>query len=63
MLRNRKHFAAYIGVRDAQQIMMQIIADTEVQPVSHIAKQLNVSGQFVTIEIGDHIKEGSVSLA
>src|ERR1700704_6190995 len=46
MLRSRKQFASYIGVTEAQMLIMTIIAETQAATVGHIAKQLNVSSQF-----------------
>jgi DNA-binding MarR family transcriptional regulator len=60
MMRNRKHFAAYIGVTEAQLLMMTIIAEKKSTTVGQIAQQLNVSSQFVTIEIGDLVKKDIV---
>jgi MarR family transcriptional regulator, organic hydroperoxide resistance regulator len=60
MARNRRHFAAYIGVSEAQLLMMMIIAEMQGATVGHLAQQLNVSSQFVTIEIGDLIKKNIV---
>ena len=57
MLRSRKQFATYIGVTEAQMLMMTMIAETLGTTVSHIAKELKVSSQFVTIEIGDLVKK------
>jgi MarR family transcriptional regulator, organic hydroperoxide resistance regulator len=55
-----KHFSAYIGVSGAQQVMIQMIAETHGMTVGRIAKQLDVTSQFVTIEIGDLIKKNVV---
>jgi DNA-binding MarR family transcriptional regulator len=60
MLRNRKHFAAYIDVTDAQQVMMQMIAETHGMTIGRIAKQLHVTSQFVGIEIRELIKKNIV---
>jgi len=60
MISNRKRFAAYIGVTEAQLLMMTIIAEEQGATVGEIAKQLGVSSQFVTIEIGDLVKRGIV---
>jgi MarR family transcriptional regulator, organic hydroperoxide resistance regulator len=60
MALNRKHFAAYIGVTEAQVLMMMIIAETQDATVGHLAQQLNVSSQFVTIEIGDLVKKNII---
>jgi DNA-binding MarR family transcriptional regulator len=55
-----KHFSAYMGVSGAQQVMIQMIAETHGMTVGRIAKQLDVTSQFVTIEIGDLIKKNIV---
>jgi MarR family transcriptional regulator, organic hydroperoxide resistance regulator len=60
MLRNRKHFGAYIGVSDAQALMMTIIAETPDATVGQIAQKLEVSSQFVTTEIGDLVAKNIV---
>lgn len=60
LARNRKHFATYMGVTDAQSLMMMIIAETRGTTVGHLAQQLNVTSQFVTIEIGDLVKKNIV---
>ncbi len=56
MARHRKLFAAYIGVTEAQAVMMRIIAETQGATVGHLAQKLNVTSQFVTIEIGGLVK-------
>ena len=61
MMRNRKSFAAYIGVTEAQLLMMTIIAESRGSTVGQVAQQLNVSSQFVTIEIGTLVKKGIVA--
>lgn len=61
MLCNRKHFGAYIGVSDAQALMMTIIAETEDATVGHIAQQLEVSSQFVTTEVAHLVTKGIVA--
>jgi MarR family transcriptional regulator, organic hydroperoxide resistance regulator len=60
MLRGRKQFAAYIGVTEAKMLMMTIIAESQGATVGYIAQQLNVSSQFVTIEINDLVKRDIV---
>jgi DNA-binding MarR family transcriptional regulator len=60
LTRNRKHFAAYMGVTEAQWLMIMIIAETWASTVGQLAEQLNVSHQFVTIEIGDLVKKDVV---
>ena len=60
LARNRGHFASYAGVTDAQWLMMMIIAETRGTTVGHLAQQLNVTSQFVTIEIGNLVKKDIV---
>jgi DNA-binding MarR family transcriptional regulator len=60
MVRNRRHFGAYIGVTESQALMMMLIAETPGVTVGHIAQHLDVSSQFVTIQIGDLVKTGVV---
>jgi MarR family transcriptional regulator, organic hydroperoxide resistance regulator len=57
MLSNRKAFAAFIGMTEAQLLMITIIAEAQKATVSQIAKQLSVTSQFVTIEIGDLVRK------
>jgi MarR family transcriptional regulator, organic hydroperoxide resistance regulator len=52
MIRNREHFADFIGVTDPQFMMMSIIAEDSAATVGRIATRLGVSSQFVTTEIG-----------
>jgi MarR family transcriptional regulator, organic hydroperoxide resistance regulator len=52
MIRNREHFASYIGVTDPQFMMMSIVAEDSAATVGRIATRLGVSSQFVTTEIG-----------
>jgi len=60
MAHHRRLFAAYIGVTEAQMLMMRIIAETHGATVGHLAQDLNVTSQFVTIEIGGLVKEDVV---
>lgn len=60
MVRNRKHFAAYIGVTEAQFLIMTIIAELKTSTVSEVAQRLYVSSQFITIEVGDLVRRGIV---
>ena len=60
MAQNRKHFADYMGVTEAQAMMMMIIAETQNTTVGHLAQKLNVSSQFITIEIGNLAKKNIV---
>jgi DNA-binding MarR family transcriptional regulator len=57
---NRRHFAAYIGISEPQYLMVVVIADTSDATVSKLAAQLEVSSQFVTIEVAKLIKAGVV---
>jgi MarR family transcriptional regulator, organic hydroperoxide resistance regulator len=58
--RNRRHFGAYIGVSEAQALMMMIMSEREGVTVGSIAQQLDVTSQFVTTEIGNLVKRGIV---
>jgi MarR family transcriptional regulator, organic hydroperoxide resistance regulator len=60
MVRNREHFAAYIGVTDQQYVIMTILYETPGATVSHIANQIHVSSQFITLETGKLIKKGLI---
>jgi MarR family transcriptional regulator, organic hydroperoxide resistance regulator len=60
MVRNREHFAAYIGLTDQQYVIMTILYETPGATVSHIANQIHVSSQFITLETGKLIKKGLV---
>ncbi len=60
MTRMSKLFSAYIGVSGAQQVMIQMIAETPGMTVGHVAKKLEVTSQFITIEINDLIKKNIV---
>jgi len=51
MVRNREHFASYIGVTDPQYMMITLIAENADATVSKLAELLGVSSQFVTAEI------------
>jgi MarR family transcriptional regulator, organic hydroperoxide resistance regulator len=61
MVQNREHFAAYIGVSDAQYMMITMIAEHPGVTVGKVAELLGVSSQFVTIEITKLIKKGIVT--
>jgi MarR family transcriptional regulator, organic hydroperoxide resistance regulator len=58
---NTDHFGRYIGRNNAQFHVMIIIADTPDATVSRIAQLMNVTSQFVTIEIGKLIRDGIVA--
>jgi MarR family transcriptional regulator, organic hydroperoxide resistance regulator len=60
MVSNRRHFAAYMGVSEAQALMMFMIAETQDATVGQVAQRFNVSSQFATIEIGDLVKNDIV---
>ena len=60
MVRNREHFAAYIGVTGQQYVIMTILYETPGATVSHIANQIHVSSQFITLETGKLIKKGLI---
>jgi MarR family transcriptional regulator, organic hydroperoxide resistance regulator len=60
MLHNREHFAAYIGVTHQQYVIMTILYETPGATVSHIANQIHVSSQFITLETGKLIQKGLI---
>jgi MarR family transcriptional regulator, organic hydroperoxide resistance regulator len=60
MVHNRQHFAAYIGLTDQQYVIMTILYETPGATVSHIANQIHVSSQFITLETGKLIKKGLI---
>lgn len=60
MARFRKLMAAHIGVSEAQAVMLRIIAERQDATVGQLAQQLQVTSQFVTIEIGGLVKRGIV---
>src|SRR5215208_1796729 len=60
MARNREHFGAYIGVTDPQYVIMTFIAESPQATVGQLADQMNVSSQFVTIEVGKLIQKNIV---
>jgi len=60
MARHLKLFAAYMGVTDAQAIMMRIIAETPDATVGYLAQRLYVTSPFVTVEIGNLVKKNIV---
>src|SRR5215212_42435 len=57
MARNREHFGRYIGVTDPQYVILTLIAESAQATVGQLAERMNVSSQFVTIEIGKLIKK------
>ncbi|MFZ3354254.1 MAG: MarR family winged helix-turn-helix transcriptional regulator [Xanthobacteraceae bacterium] len=60
MARHRKLCADHIGVSEAQAIMLRMIAESQDATVGQLAQQLQVTSQFVTIEIGDLVRKGIV---
>jgi DNA-binding MarR family transcriptional regulator len=58
--RHAKLFAAYMGVTEAQTMMMRIIAETPDMTVGQLAQRLYVTSPFVTIEIGGLVKKNIV---
>ena len=58
MLKNRSHFAAYINVTDQQFMIMSLLHESPGAAVSQIAKRINVSSQFVTLETGKLVQRG-----
>jgi len=60
MAHHRKLCADHIGVSEAQAIMLRMIAESQDATVGQLAQRLQVTSQFVTIEIGDLVKEGVV---
>lgn len=61
MVRNREHFAAYIGVTDPQYLMITMIAENADATVGKVADLLGVSSQFVTVEIAKLIKKNIIA--
>jgi MarR family transcriptional regulator, organic hydroperoxide resistance regulator len=61
MVQNREHFASYLGISDAQYMMVTMIAENAGVTVGKVAELLSVSSQFVTIEITKLIKKGIVA--
>lgn len=57
---NQEHFAEYIGVSAPQLLMMRVLLDSPEATVGHIASQLEVSSQFVTVEMGKLLHKGLV---
>ena len=58
MLKNRRHFAAFIEVTDQQFVIMIWLHENPGAAVSQIAKRINVSSQFVTLETGKLVQRG-----
>jgi MarR family transcriptional regulator, organic hydroperoxide resistance regulator len=58
--RHRNIYGAYIGVTGPQYTMMAIIAGSPNTTVSHIAKMMSVSNQFITSEVGKLATRGIV---
>jgi DNA-binding MarR family transcriptional regulator len=60
MQRHSDQFARYIGTNNAQFHVIMIMADMPDLTVGQIAQLMNVTSQFVTIEIGKLIRNGIV---
>jgi DNA-binding MarR family transcriptional regulator len=60
MQRHSDQFARYIGTNYAQFHLIMIMAGTPDLTVSQIAQLMNVTSQFVTIEVGRLIRKGIV---
>src|SRR6185503_215183 len=60
MRSNQEHFAAYIGVTAPQFTMMAVLNDTDRASVGEIAARLEVSSQFVTLEVRKLLEKGLV---
>jgi len=52
MQRNRRHFGSHIGVSETQALILMMLAEVSNATVGYIARRLEVSSQFVTIEVG-----------
>src|SRR4051812_18868974 len=52
MQRNRRYFGSHIGVSEPQALILMILAEVSDATVGYIARRLEVSSQFVTIEVG-----------
>jgi DNA-binding MarR family transcriptional regulator len=52
MQRNRRHFSDHIGVSEAQALILMILAEMPDATVGYIARRLEVTSQFITIEVG-----------
>jgi DNA-binding MarR family transcriptional regulator len=52
MQRNRRHFSGHIGVSETQALILMILAEVPDATVGYIARRLEVSSQFITIEVG-----------
>jgi DNA-binding MarR family transcriptional regulator len=60
MRRHADQFARYIGTNNAQLYMMVFMSEMPDLTVSQIAQFMNVTSQFVTIEVGKLIRMGIV---
>jgi DNA-binding MarR family transcriptional regulator len=60
MQRHGDQFARYIGTTNAQFHVLMVMTQTPDLTVSQIAQMMNVTSQFITIEIGDLIRKGIV---
>src|SRR5215468_12179836 len=60
MQRHSDQFARYIGTTNAQFQVLMVMAQIPDLTVSQMAQMLNVTSQFITIEIGGLIRKGIV---
>jgi DNA-binding MarR family transcriptional regulator len=60
MQRHSDQFARYIGTTNAQFQVLMVMAQIPDLTVSQIAQMMNVTSQFITIEIGGLIRKGIV---
>jgi DNA-binding MarR family transcriptional regulator len=60
MSRFRKLMAAHIGVSEAQAVILRLIAERQDASVGQLAQQLQVTSQFITIEVGNLVRNGIV---
>ena len=60
MVQNRQHLGAYIGMTHPQYTMLALIAENPSISIGKLAEQMNVSSQFVTIEVGKLVMQGIV---
>jgi len=60
MQRHSDQFARYIGTTNAQFQVLMVMAQMPDLTVSQLAQMMNVTSQFITIEIGGLIRKGIV---
>jgi DNA-binding MarR family transcriptional regulator len=60
MQRHSDQFARYIGTNNAQFHVIMVMAEMPDLTVSQIAQLMNVTSQFITIEIGKLVRKGIV---